>query len=470
MSRTRIIYPCEAVFVSPAPASGYTTISSVGVLGNAQDINLVKSINRVQSFSYTVDAPRTDISQIGKQSTVERPVLGSPEVNIQFDYIIHGIVNDSRLGFNANYLITGGLLVGESYYSDTFAQSAIEGFVTRDMTPEENELRFPYLYKDQKNIFVALGREGQDVNQSAYFPVDPEWKNLGVVGFGNCYLTNYVARASVGAFPTVSVSYLGENMDFHTSGSGVPIPSLNAQTRSGIEGVYYSLPTNFIGNNVVTIPSTLLPGDITVDITALPARTSITALDGLGIDGGVFAAVSGLSTSFSDIKLQNYEINLGLNRQPLYSMGHKLPVDRPIQFPVFVNLGFEAIVGDGKSGSIADVVNRNDDYNIVIKIRQRAGYIPAGTAVAYHFRRAKFGAISFNDTVGSIAKTANFSFQAEIDREDLTKGFFMSGLLNTDYSVYNAQLAGSLLLEDGFSVLQEDNTSEFILFDTQQYV
>ncbi len=479
--RNRIIFQSENVWIGPAPYSGYHWVDSFGNFNNganygisgysgysgttgAVNFNLVQSLSRVQSFSYSINTQKSDILALGKRSNIARPDIISPTVEIQFEYLQNSFINENRMGFNVNFTQPYGTNADLPFYIDNFSVCPISGFIDRNLIRSSNEVGYPFTYRDCRNIFLAVGsRQGFDINFNTFSGLNPNYATLNTVGFGNCYITNYKATAQVGDFPRVVCSYLGENMQIYFSGSGIPIPALNKQTRQPIPNKVFSLPTDYPGKNMLSV---LLPRDITLDIYSRPRMTNRLAVDGLGTTGGYNPKILDLGTSFTDYKIQSYSINLPLNREPLNSLGWKLPVDQQINFPVYVTLDFQTIVGDLETGSLVNYLNKETEYDLVVKLKNtRPGY-QQGEIVRYDFRRAVFNNFSYGDRIAD-NKFGNFSFVVELDPDDPSKGFYMSGAISdTLTSIQDAGmlLNGFLQQENSFYILQE-NSSKIVIQD-----
>ena len=110
-------------------------------------------------------------------------------------------------------------------------------------------------------------------------------------------------------------------------------------------------------------------------------------------------------------------------------------------------------MGDLQTGSVENLTNKNLDYNIAIKLKNPSNAAnPQKVAVQYDFRKAKFESINYSNQIGG-QEMASLTYKTEIDPDDLTKGFFISGLLN----VSGIQtLQGFAFKEDGFALLQEN--------------
>lgn len=467
MSRTVIKYNTENVYIGPAPASGFHFLSENGVLSNdytntITNFNLIQPINRVQSISFSTSVERTNIKQMGKRGFIDRPITNYPSVDINIDYIQMGLINEYRMGFLVNYLIPSGTYSGQSYYSNNYSVSLLSGFFDKDNLPGDNQLAYPRTYRDKRNIFIGLDEYGTDVNNTSYTEIHPRSRTLNVIGFGNCYLNAYNVRASVGDLPRATVNYIGENISVYSSGSGLNIPAV--ESKSGIQytDIYFNMPAAYEGNNRL---AALKPGDITIDISSLAALTGISAIKGTGFSGisGTNLNIDNLFSNFNDIKIQSYNLSLPLDRQPLNSIGYKLPLDRDINFPILGSLSFDFIVGDLKSGSLSNLIKNDIDYNISLKLRNPYNYSNTGIAIQYDIRRAKFEGINYSNDIPT-QKIANLDYSFEIDPDDLNKGLFMSGQLNVPFKAF----IGYLLQEDDFYLLQEDDFK--IVLDDFVYV
>ena len=430
MPRNRTIYNTEAIFIGPAPSTGYHFINDVGTLSNTGSSNLIKNIGRVQSASYGITVSYNNIVELGKRGIVSQPIINAPTVNLGFDFLHRGVINELRLGLLCNYQNDQGASAAP-FYSNNFGISLISGLVTRELIQPTSFPYWPLSYRDKRNIFIVVAPEGEDVNKTTYYESDPANRNFAVYSFGDCYLNSYTARASVGALPSCSVSYICENLEVLASGTGVSIPAINPQTYSGYTGVKFNIPTSFDGG--VDPVSALLPGDINLSFTSYPPITGVLAIQGTGYARSANAAVTDLGASFTDFKVQDYEISMGLGREALYSMGYKAPVDRVITFPVIANLSTSAVIGDSQTGALWQLSNKNNDYDVTISLRNPAYADIQGVGLRYDFKRAKLNSFNYSSTIGS-NKIGVFNWSVELDPDDLSKGMFISGLLNVDFS------------------------------------
>jgi hypothetical protein len=463
MAKPTVIYNCQALYVGPAPETGYNFVNYNGGSPSndhgdlIQQLNLLHSIDRVQSIAYSIEVPHTDVSQINKRGLVDRPIINHPTVNLNFNYLLCGTKNEARLGFNVNYPLFNYPFVGEAYYNQNLNVSLLSGFFN---TTKEDRLKRTWQdfgvnqYRDCKNIYIAVNPSGNDIDEGyfkedfsqadIYQGIDENAPSYHVISFGNCYLNTYSTDGSVGAFPKASVAYSAYNINFDMSGSGFLAPDIN--TKDGA-----------LNNKAdVVIPRVLAeegypvlkPGDITL---------STDSFSGLGVD-------------FDSLHIQSYNINIDLNRQYLNNLGYRFPVGNEPTSSVFANLTIEGLVDEASSGSLVDLVNINSGYDLTIKVDPRdceksiaepinAGTIPINRrdeALRYSFVGAKLENFNYNTDIGN-NKIFSASFRTELDPDDRSQGFFISGVLGAEKIEDFILLEGapSGIDQDGFYVLQE---------------
>ena len=462
MPQNRIPYFSEFLFVGPSPASGYHFIHYTGNLNNnfenlVQNHNLLFEINRVQNVTFSINAPRTEVKQLGKRSLVSYPNINSPDIRLNFEYLINGLQNDARIGLNVNYAQyhypNSG---GTPKHADNFTVNLLSGLMARQLTQPTGDPFFPSAIRDNRNIFLVRCNEtDQLIKRDKEKLTSPDFTQAGadiestgyqILAFGNCYLDSYQTQGAVNSIPMSRTSWTCENAAFYLSGSGCNIPAINLQTREIVNSNKFVVPVTYNEGG----PYILNPGDIVLSI-----NSSGDSLSGLGID-------------FNNINITNYSIVMNFNRDSLNSLGYKCPLDRKINFPVYVDLNFGMTVGDTTSGAFIDLLNIDSGYNISLRLRnpldcspfvtttgnpRQSGPAFSGqghTAIRYDFRDAEFVGINYNTSIG-INKNANLSFRGEIDPDATDKGFYISGLLNIE------KLEDFLVDENGDFVFDEDN-------------
>lgn len=297
-----------------------------------------------------------------------------------------------------------------------------------------NDPYWPLTTKDKRNIFISISenKENQNLNLYEDFSnaddqnyiarsADKKSQTNRTIGFGNCYLASYNQNASVGSFITAEVNYIGENMLFQMSGSGVNTPYVNPKTYKTNTGIKFNIPSEIDSKNPI---AALQPGDINININS-----------------------SGYGLNLNDVKIQGYEFGFEFNRENMDAIGYKLPIDREINLPLIINLSVDMIVGDQQYDDLASLVQEDADYNVSISCKNSCAYDPSFTWIAqnqssefekrfenafnYQFFNCKFDGISYANQIGA-RKTAKLNFTTEVDTENYNRGMQASGILGIE--------------------------------------
>jgi hypothetical protein len=362
MARNRIIYQSEALYAGPSPATGNHFAG--GNTGN----NLVNQLQRVQSANYSFNVARTDVNQFGELAAIDRVILESPTVSLDFSYLLNSLGNEELLGFSP---------------LDTDQVSCISGILNKTT--------------DERNYFIRTVAEGNDA-----LGVGTGAANQNVIGIGNGFVTSYSTEGSVGAFPTVTVNVEALNMAFDAGVTGNHIPAVLPADGTKITGLKYALDA-VVTSQAATGVSALRPGDITVDISSYG-------------EGGA---------TISDAKIQSYTLSFDLARDPLQKLGSKFAFAREITFPVTVSMSVDALLGDLTTGNLADIVTNDKNYDISVALKH-----PTTSAIQakYFLKRAKLDSQEFSSSIGdNKSVTLNFSTQIGGPNQN-DRGLFMSGI------------------------------------------
>ena len=396
MPRNRIIYQSEALYCGASPATGFNFKSGTSDRVNATSLDdpgcsgLIQQLHRIQDINYSFTVDRTNVNQFGELAAIDRIILTPPTVALDFSYLLSSLANEKLLGFNVDG--TG---------------SAIRNLLNKT--------------SDERNYFIKTVGEGVDAIGEGNTAAD-------VIGVGNGFLTNYGVEASVGSFPTISVSVEGLNMSFDTglaTGTFFTSPAINPEvgTRSATK---YVLPmsTGNAGSGDLDI-SVLRPGDITFSIKRRDASADGDTSD----PTGVYNSPGQNFDDLADRKIQSFSVGLGLDRTPIEKLGSRFAFSREINFPIDVTASIEAMVTDLTTGSLSDLINYDDAYNITMNINKPAegGAASAGSAVKYILKNCKVNSQSFSSSIGA-NKMVTIEFGTQIGGPNQTKiGFFMSG-------------------------------------------
>ena len=361
------IYQSQSVFAGPSAASG-TYLSETGDASAGVRSAHPASLQRVQNVNYSFDIARTDVNQFGQLANIDRVILESPTVSMDFSYYQADFSNETKLGFE---VMSSSTLV-----------SCISGMLNR--------------LTDERNYYIKVVKEGQDsVGFTGTGATDAD-----VVGIGNGFMSSYSSDAAVGDFPTASVTVEALNIAFDKGTTGNTLPKIDPEDGSKESTKQYA-----IGNataNVQNAFSVVRPGDITMTL-----------------DNG------GLGALISDAKIQSYSLSFDLAREPLQKLGNKFAFAREMTFPVTVSLSVDALLGDLTTGNLADVIDSDDDFNAEINMKTRSSET---VNMRYILKKAKLDGHSYSTSIGD-NKTVTLNFSSQIGSSQQTGvGLFMSGV------------------------------------------
>ena len=303
--------------------------TATGQMSGDGDILQIHRLTSIGGPEWTYE--RAPINVIGKLAPITRDTTDSPTVSVPFSYYLTDFQNEFNLGFDIQTTATE---VG-----------ALSGILTK--TPG----------KDEKNYFILISPEGIDaVTRSGANPNDY------VLGIGNANITNYSIEASVGDYPTASVTVEGLNLRGEagkTAVTGLPVtnwfgtpaiyPSSGTQVTTNES--YFRLPSGSAGH--ANKPFILKPGDINID------------LQTLNYASGLFT-----DTQTASFNIQSFNVSFDLARDPIQSLGSRYARSRELTFPIDVNFTVEALAGDLKAANLRDFVCNPLSQTAVITMRK----------------------------------------------------------------------------------------------------
>jgi hypothetical protein len=244
-----------------------------------------------------------------------------------------------------------------------------------------------------------------------------------VIGFGNAFMTSYSTEASVGGFPTVSVSAEGINMYFYDQVSGNFLPALDPNQGTTPTGYMFSLPVGQSNPSGVTDGnlsiSTLRPGDIKLTVKRRDSETETDAsadydLGGVDIDNAC---------------IQSYNISFDLARSMIQCLGKRFAMDREIDFPVDVTVSIDSLVGDLTTGNLGNLINCDENYDLTVDLYEP--YClgePQSVICRYNVKDAVLDSQSFSSSIGD-NKSVTLTFASQMSGPNQTSnGLFMSGI------------------------------------------
>lgn len=327
--------------------------------------NFLNQIYRVQSANRNISINRQDVNQLGQTARIDSIITEPPTVGLDFSYLLTNILNESGLGLTVN--------------SEANTLSGIMDGTT-----------------DDRNYFIARSPQGvDDINFAG--------ASRQSYGFGNGFISSYSAEGAVGGLATASVSVECFNFRAYNAASGVS-PAIIPTSGVPVNGPTFELPVAVTGvaNQAVAIRY----GEITVDLSQ--ARP--------------------LGASVSDLKVQNFNLNLPIARENINQLGSLYPYAKTVQLPVTATLSVNAIVGDLATGALSDIFCNDDKFNITITL-----YKPGcpgdvqNVAIRYIMKGAKLTNQTQDMTIGpNQAIDMNFDCQLGAGNDSLN-GIFISG-------------------------------------------
>ena len=125
MSRNRIIYNSQSLYVSQVSATGTQT-----------GVNSIKQLSRVQSFEVNFTRNFVDITQLGMLGATDRIETESPNITASFSYYLTNGENEKNIGLN----------VHQSGTNKEDFKSCISGLLTK--------------VTDEKNYYLSIVEDG----------------------------------------------------------------------------------------------------------------------------------------------------------------------------------------------------------------------------------------------------------------------------------------------------------------------
>lgn len=368
MSRNRVIYQSEALFASKE-------INSTSKEDHMQ-------LRRVQSANYSFNVARTDINQFGQLSRIDSLILEAPTVSADVSYYLTDGYNEEILNFSNSNLNVG--------------------FVSGQITSSSGQ-----------NLYIMTSPEGKDANFST--------GSFGSIGIGNAFVTDYSLEASVGGFPTVTVSFEGSNINASANVTGTDDGFSGNFTGAGIDPISGTpIANQTAGNGIQIRPAD--PGTDSGVATAL--RPADVIFDLADANNDTIATIDGTDGAH----VQSVSLSIPLSRTPIERLGTRFPFARTVDFPITPTLSVSAIVNETAQRSLTDII-ADDSFipSAQITIKDPAG----DKSAVYKLTNLKLDSESFSSSVGP-NKTVDMTFSVSVGGpDDLENNVFFSGK-NTD--------------------------------------
>ena len=399
-TRNEVIYQSVALYSSAVTgAADYPGVTKAEV----------SELQRVQDISWGGEVTRTEINCMGKLASLSREIIEEPTVNLSFSY----------------------------YLANAFNESGCLGMNVQGMSDAPTNLIANILADDdganERNYYVATVPQGYDADDYPGAGLDLTTKGeVGFVGIGNAFMSEYSVSLAVGDIPTASVQFDAANLTFATGNSylqdavwGIQNPAID---RNGtlpdvqFEGAvtlpaYDSDPGDSTENLTVTA---LRPGDITLSF-----GTTGLAAGGVVLDGNSDAISAGGTRQQAHI--QSVTITVPMSRTPLNTLGNPFAFARKLDVPINTTLAVSANVGDLVTGSLVDLVCTDDPgRDITITLGSKCGGI---SNMIYEIKGAQLDSQNMSIGMGE-SETVELQFTAQVGgKNDQVNGVFLSGSL-----------------------------------------
>ena len=363
--------------MKPANSAAGPTLAAV------QSGSVIQQLKRVQSANYSFTVNRQDVNQFGQLSRIDSLVVDTPTVTMDFSYLLTDGENETLLNF-----VTDG------------NTNTISGHID------------PEISNAGQNFFILTVPEGQDAFKGDSLGTSG---SNSVISLGNGFLSDYSMDASVGAFPTATVTVEGFNITSTSTGvSNIPIPAIDPRDGSKICDKTFSLPATTTGSGIAA----LRPGDITIDL-------QNAGLFSKQVDGNVNNPVGGSA------HIQSVSISLPLSRSVLQRLGNTFGFSREIDFPVTATMTVNALVSELKDGNMLDLLCGDDAKDLSVTLRNPECIDcvrgASATGMIFSLKGAILESESYSSAIGD-NKTVDLTFSTQVGGPtDTTKGVFISG-------------------------------------------
>jgi hypothetical protein len=419
MPRVRITSQSQGLFMGPAPSTGFHFIDSAGnPTSDVNANNLLKQMNGLQSLSYEIISNRIPISELGRRATVKRAIITPPEVNVKFSYIASDLKNEMRMGFDVNFHT--GYSYSEPLHDNNTGIFCLSGFLSRETGAAYSGIEgttgsWPYSDRDKRNIYLSVAPEGSDLKDQP----EREFDSIHCVSFGDCHISNYDVNFELNNPILVNTQYNCANIQYHSSGSGL-IPAMNTVDFTPVNNNIFVIPKlkGEVSGNVSGVAEPLRVGDMDLRISAPLYGTEKTDILDVGIN-------------YRDLSVQSALFSIDINRHVWKGLGHKLPVDRPIKYPITVKTTLRAIMGETQTGDLYNFITKDYPYDLIFECRAPTQWCPGfpqDVRVRYDVLQSNLDSISFSNSVNEEVRV-ELSYLTDVAEQIGGQGIFMSGMV-----------------------------------------
>jgi hypothetical protein len=340
--RNHLSYERMALLVEAAPAFKS---------GDA-DMQL-NEIQRIQNISYSFNYNAQQLREIGSSEYIKDrsinqygriPVVSQPQVQLSFDYLLYDGENEKNIGFDTTS--------SDCIFENSFLYKPT---VYNDKNPEivKGDVNFLVLAEESSHREDVVGRPDGAANLDG----------VNILGFGNCYLSNYSLSAAVGELVDCSVSYDCSNMQFDVFDHASPphSPAVDSKGQTNQDKKVPENLNNLINSGLIDYSNSvnehlvLRPGDIEIILTNNNTNEGFRTID-LGNEG---------------IAIQSINVELAFDRQDINGFGSNYIKDRKLSLPIFGSIDLSVITRNFEARQDIDLseIFKNDiDYDMQINL------------------------------------------------------------------------------------------------------
>ena len=235
---------------------------------------------------------------------------------------------------------------------------------------------------------MGIAPEGADLKDIP----SREYDEMHCIAFGDCHLSQYETQFAINEQIKTSVSYKCDNVMFNMSGSGLS-PAMATKTFTPVNDNIFIVPKlkgELSGVHTSGTAQPLRAADINLRITATGYGPESKDIKDVGVN-------------FRDLSIQSAAVAIEINRKKWMGLGHKLPVDRPVHYPIRVKATFNALVGEQQSGNLYNFITKDYPYDLIFECRPPSincsGYDQKDVMLRYDVLSANLDSLSFSNTV-----------------------------------------------------------------------
>ena len=307
----------------------------------------------VQSIDFSASIERTNIGSLGTKNFIDQSTRNIPNVRLSINTI--------------------------EDFGHLFSNLVSKNKIKSDLNTDSNF----YAY-----IAPNIGLDSKEDNQGGQF-----------LSFGNCFLTSAIISQSINGFINSNYSFVGSNFQAEEVKP------------------FYVDPSNIVYTGV-SVPALDLMGDqsqsLTTEIsgiskyyteeigTIIPSYSTDVIISGEGSVGNFL---------IKSESVQSFNINLNVNRKPIFTIGKKYPLTRKALFPSECSFSFSFLVSNfetsGDRANLKDFLNSDESYTLII-----SGKNLDGNEFSFRASEAKISSQSNNSSIqANISTSLSFSFE-----------------------------------------------------------